>query len=676
MTFISSANGRVPNVLQEMISSENVRARTLAATRSSIELASGKKVLTPGDNPNAAFQATIFSSLQAANDTFRRSIESGSNTLAQTESVLAGFVDVADATTSIVLRNTQQITDFGESSADLSEVRSSVDALLVQSNESYLNRFLFAGQRSDEAPFRVVGEGIVFSGDNELTESLRDIETTFASNVTANSSIGTDSAAGRGVALDVTVDPGTRLSELNGGDGVRLGRVSIDNGTTADPVIVDLSEAATLNDVINAINNALPGTPAQINATDSGLEIGGVGAVVVQEVDGGRTASDLGILTSAAGSAIPLDGDNLRPIITLNTSLSRLDPNIRTGPVNIAQGNSTVSVDTQTLTPTDTVADLLNLFNAADVYVRAEINDAQNGINVVNVYSGVPYVVTDTQTAVGPPPTFTSAAQTLGILTTDERTALADFNDNGGIDTVPGNDLQFTLRDGTTFEVNLSRDLGQPGGDSLVSPSVATVADVQTRIYESARAAGLNVPLPLTPGGSPPPGPYDLVVEPNPVGGIRLTDGTGGGGNFVVESVNGSLAGEQLGILGDVAADDILGENRHEGRVKGIFDTLLRLESALQNGDAYAVERTGKTLAEDQQRLVAARGETGSRLVVLESSSRRLQEQSLDLEQFTANAVEIDLSETITRLLSEQTALEATLASTGRLLQGSLLDFI
>jgi flagellin-like hook-associated protein FlgL len=46
------------------------------------------------------------------------------------------------------------------------------------------------------------------------------------------------------------------------------------------------------------------------------------------------------------------------------------------------------------------------------------------------------------------------------------------------------------------------------------------------------------------------------------------------------------------------------------------------------------------------------------------------------LTKDTTELVDADLSETVTKLAAQQTALQAALASGGRLLQGSLLDYL
>ncbi len=97
-------------------------------------------------------------------------------------------------------------------------------------------------------------------------------------------------------------DENTRLDSLNGGSGVAAGsiRLTDSNGVS---FTVDLSQESTLQDVILDITGAAASAGSDvtvsINATGNGLllsSLSGSSDLRVEEVDGGRTARDLGIL--------------------------------------------------------------------------------------------------------------------------------------------------------------------------------------------------------------------------------------------------------------------------------------------------------------------------------------------------------------------------------------------
>lgn len=143
--------------------------------------------------------------------------------------------------------------------------------------------------------------------------------------VAANTLDGTD--------LDVQwLGENTALSTLNGGSGVLAGKVHILD-TGARQFDVDLSQSTdnTLGKVINEINAIAAangsGVVARMNNTGDGLLLTdttpGAGTLQVQEVDGGRTAKDLGLLgTAPAATPTKLDGSfEVQVSIAANTTL-------------------------------------------------------------------------------------------------------------------------------------------------------------------------------------------------------------------------------------------------------------------------------------------------------------------------------------------------------------------
>jgi flagellar hook-associated protein 3 FlgL len=168
-----------------------------------------------------------------------------------------------------------------------------------------------------------------------------------------------------------------------------------------------------------------------------------------------------------------------------------------------------------------------------------------------------------------------------------------------------------------------------------------------------------------------------VTVGFNPLGGLQLTDNTSGSGPFVVQDIDDSQAASDLGIAGSTTGGGtILGANNHQARVKGIFDTLLRMRDALQNRNVNELSVAATQVDSDQTRLLGARGSLGAQLQSLDQLDSRMADELAQLTLDTTQLVDADLSETVTKLAAQQTALQAALASGGRLLQGSLLDYL
>src|SRR5580658_11044623 len=116
----------------------------------------------------------------------------------------------------------------------------------------------------------------------------------------------------------------TLLDALNGDSGVQLGDIKITD-RAGNTTTVDLSNAYTVNDVINAINN---NGVADVTASTEGGHIvltdtsGGSGTLTVANANGDQTATGLGIAGSSSNGV--LTGQNVYEA-TANTVLSQIN---------------------------------------------------------------------------------------------------------------------------------------------------------------------------------------------------------------------------------------------------------------------------------------------------------------------------------------------------------------
>ena len=96
------------------------------------------------------------------------------------------------------------------------------------------------------------------------------------------------------------------LDDLNGGQGVRRGRISITDRSGASANI-DLTDVASLREVVDRINGT-SGVSVSASIGEQGLVLedtsGGSGTLAVQNVAGFSTATDLGLLQAASGNTL------------------------------------------------------------------------------------------------------------------------------------------------------------------------------------------------------------------------------------------------------------------------------------------------------------------------------------------------------------------------------------
>jgi len=171
--------------------------------------------------------------------------------------------------------------------------------------------------------------------------------------------------------------------------------------------------------------------------------------------------------------------------------------------------------------------------------------------------------------------------------------------------------------------------------------------------------------------------------------GIELVDAsTATTGSLTVHRVTGSLAAEYLGFVGpdqtqnsaysvDGSGNYVLGsEDRHTLEVDSVFNSLIRLRAALENGDTIELGRAIARLDADFTRVNFARAEIGSRLQGLDVIKTRLEDENVQLQSALSAEIDVDLVEAISQLTARQYALQASLRTAANILNLSLLDYI
>ena len=131
-----------------------------------LQLATGKKVLKPSDDPAVATQLLNLSSLKANNLQYDRNIDTAQNELELQEGVLASSGNVLQRVRELVIQanNATQSPQTREAIAD--EISNLADELLQLSNsKSPSGEYIFAGYNSRTPAFAKSGAGYVYQGD-------------------------------------------------------------------------------------------------------------------------------------------------------------------------------------------------------------------------------------------------------------------------------------------------------------------------------------------------------------------------------------------------------------------------------------------------------------------------------------------------------------------------------
>jgi len=109
-----------------------------------------------------------------------------------------------------------------------------------------------------------------------------------------------------------------------------------------------------------------------------------------------------------------------------------------------------------------------------------------------------------------------------------------------------------------------------------------------------------------------------------------------------------------------------------------VFDTLKKLRDNLLAGgstDEIANDRIGE-LQDAMDRILQVRGQTGERVAHLERTQEKILRLQEEFSSWTDNLENVEIAKAVVDLKAQENAYQAVLASTSRLFQSSLLDFL
>lgn len=637
MAILPLQLARVSNLLRTNLSSSTIARTQQQLLEVQNQLTTGQRINAPSDDPGDAAIVQQLQKLLEQREAYNDNLKHAQSQLSEVDSNLGDLNALLQQAQTIASANVGSDVTPDERASAAAVVQSIYSQVLSLSNKQFEGVFLFGGDRSTAPPFVEDVGGVRFVGDSNVLKNVYDENTKLSFMVDGAAVFGALSTRVKGsVDLTPVLTTNTRLTDLRGAGntGVQAGSIEISNGSVTQ--IVDLSNADTTQDVANAINAAgIGGITASVNSTGLTLNATGADNITVKEVGGGSTASDLGILqTTAAGAGTSLVGQPVGPRVTNLTQLADLNggAGIDTTGLILTNGQTTATID---LSSAVTVEDLLNAVNGSKTGVLAKINDAGNGIDLVNPTQGVQMTIAENG--------GTTAAD-IGLRSLSPATPLSELNDGRGVSTVTGPELQITRRNGSSFQVDIS--------------SAVTIQDVIDAINTADAGGGVTA---------------SFAASGN---GLILTDSTGGAGQLSAISINFSTAAGDLGLDAVASGNTLTGRDTNGIEVPGVFGNLQKLRTALASSDQAAITAAAEGLKADYDRIVRVRGETGARVQELEARHNRLEDENLATKGLLSNLQDTDFTDAISRFQTLQTALQASLQTTASMLNLSLLDFL
>jgi flagellin-like hook-associated protein FlgL len=548
--FVSSTFSRVTNVLARDTIQANLSRLQQALLQTQEEAATGKRLTRTSVDPIASTIALNFRARIQRDGEFLRGLDAAGGRLAVTDQTLGQAQGIVERARAIQLAQFQGTAETRDAAAI--EVDALLDGAIALANTRFENHYLFAGSRQTVRPFGAVSGAVAYAGDADPTRfALSDAGPDAVAVAGASVFGGLSDVIVGNADLDPDINAATKLSVLNGGRGVRAGAIAV--GTTAATLrTIDLRIAEDVGDVINLINaqTAATGVTAALNVDGNGIDLASATTVLVQEVDGGRTALDLGLPNLSVPAALLVNGGALDPRLAGSTPLSLLN-----GGLGLDLSGIVITQDAPGQTHTAalgfaglaTVEDVLNRINTSELFVEARLNEAGTGIDLRSRLSGARLTVAENGGA---------TAAHLGILTDNPL----------GVPTGAGADIQIQTRDGTLVAVDLSAAL--------------TLQDVAAAVNAAA-----------------PPGTVTATIDA--LNRLVLTDASAGAALFqVTDLIPGVPTAGALGVLQSTANAVILGTDPSPIRRARVADLNNGFGIPTVEGDDIQIRRRDGTAFE------------------------------------------------------------------------------
>jgi flagellin-like hook-associated protein FlgL len=316
------------------------------------QISTGRRISSPSEDAPAALRAISLQRLLEQKGQVKTNLSTNQTFLSATDTSLNAVANLLNSTRGAAQSVSTTVATDEQREAAALEFDRALQQLVDTGNQKFRDRFLFAGSRTSEKPFEIVGKYVRYNGNETELQSFSDIDIPFETNITGSEVFGALSEPVRGtVDINPVLDWNTEIRDLRLGQGIKLSSIEISDGTNSR--IVDLSSANTLDDVRELLqSNAPAGRQVFVTLTQNTLSIAldssGGGNLFISEVGGSTTGQDLGILNNQALGVGPLTGDDLNPLLKRTTPLSSLFGKYATANIQANGANNDLLITSKT----------------------------------------------------------------------------------------------------------------------------------------------------------------------------------------------------------------------------------------------------------------------------------------------------------------------------------------
>jgi flagellar hook-associated protein 3 FlgL len=685
MSSIPSNLARVPNMMASRLALASLNRTNVDLLTVEQQISTGRSILRPSDDIIRAATISVLDDRLDRSEQLKRNLSHAAASLGVLDSLFQEAHDTAQQAKSISSQQVGTGTSPQERASQATIVDQLINSLLNTANRTSVAGYVLGGSQTTQPPVSAFFGGFRYNGQgNGLTTDLGMSASTpitvgqgpIAGNATLHGS----------VDLNPDLAVGTLLSDLGGarGTGVSLGtvNVSIDGGT---PVSVDLTGAATVQDITTRVTAAIHQYETANSVTVLGpggvstsggalnMDIAGAHTVQFSDIGTGATAQDLGLQSSPPAaplvfSSTTATGLDTAPKLEWQSTVASLTG--LTGPlgsIRISNSGQSAVVD---LSSAQTLQDVRNLIEGANVGVHVRINAAGTGIDVVNDVSASSSRALSISEVSGTGMTATA----LGIRTFATSTKVSDLNFGHGVGIIDGRLDPVTGLPNPSLNTDFRITLGDPASTTLdIDLRPQDLTDVQSLINRINSEAAPQ----LAAAGLPPTAFSAGLVDG--ANGLAFTQDATFTTAMKVTALNNSPAAGQLGLLAgtyDPSSATLIGEDRAKVRVDSLFTHLIDLREALSGNDTNGISLAGEDLGTSLNALAQTRGLVGGFAKQIDEATVRETDRNTLDQQTRSELRDTDFTAAATRFSLLQTQLQAGLQVTALSHSRSLLDFL
>jgi len=364
-------------------------------------------------------------------------------------------------------------------------------------------------------------------------------------------------------------------------------------------------------------------TPFELSDSGTGYTYNGNSDNLTIQIE-----EDINIKVSIPGSEVL--GTDLDPNLNTSTNVSDLNggSGIASGAISITDraGNT----DTVSITSSMTLGDVITAIgNANFVNVTASINSSGNGITLTDTSSVITNSLTVSEVDGG------TTALSLGIVGTKDGN-IEGMDLNAALST---STLISELNGGDGLTLGDINVINGAASSAVSLSSATTIAEVISLINNS----GNNVTASIDSAGS------SLQVISNSSSTVA-----------VVSNVGTDTTAEELGIGGG----------------RNVINTLFKLKQAMEYDDTFAILGSLANLDSGLETINESRAIYGAVARRIISTEATHQQNIVNQKDQISNIEGADLVEAASEFAAMEAALQASLSSTARIIQPSLLDFL